>query len=268
MELTGVGATALGVALLRARESARPDRIVEDPYAGHFARHLGDPWTADPHFLALMADQVAVRTRFFDDMLLAATHAGIDQVVLLACGVDTRAFRLGWPAATTVLELDLAEVLAFRDGVLAQQGATARCRRVEIAADLRGDWPTTLQVAGHDPDRPTAWLAEGILYALPPAAADLLIDRVTAASTPGSVLALDHVEDSARLRTARGALAAELVDLWQGGPDQDLAHWLTARGWATQVHDVAEIAARYGRPTPPEAAPARAWLVAAELGGR
>jgi methyltransferase (TIGR00027 family) len=109
-QLSGVGATSIGVARLRATENERPDRLVSDPYAGHIlaaAATAGSPWATmapqgEVDFFALMADQVAVRTRFFDETLLRWTRAGCAQVVLLACGMDTRTYRLDWPASTQV----------------------------------------------------------------------------------------------------------------------------------------------------------------------
>ncbi|WP_433435452.1 SAM-dependent methyltransferase [Nonomuraea sp. CA-141351] len=276
--LTGIGATALGVALLRAQESDRPDRLFDDPYARHFLQAVdraSSPWTADPspataRFLQAMAEQVAVRTRFFDHALLNAAAQGCDQVVLVACGMDARAFRLPWPPGTTVFELDFADVLAFKDAVLARHDATPACHRVEVATDLRQDWPRALAASGFDPVRPAAWLAEGILYALPPDAADLLLNRITAASAPGSALVLDHGEDSGLLRAARADISAELVGLWRGGPTENLDTWLARHGWQPTVTDIAEAAAACGRPAPPAFDPARAdagrgWLAMAHL---
>lgn len=183
-QLSGVGATALGVARLRVMENARSNRLVADPYAGHIlaaAAAAGSQWVAvtpqaGPDFFALMADQVAVRTRFLDQTLLRLTRAGCAQVVLLACGMDTRAFRLDWPADTQVFEVDFKEVLTFRDAALASHGVGPRCNRIAVAADRRQDWTIALRSAGFDPTRATAWLAEGILYALPPDATDTLLD--------------------------------------------------------------------------------------------
>lgn len=277
-QLSGVGATALGVARLRALESARPDRLVADPYAGHIlaaAAAAGSPWataTARPtasNFFALMADQVAVRTRFLDDTLLGMSQTGCHQVVLLACGMDTRAFRLAWPAGTQVFEIDFDEVLTFRDTALARHGVVARCDRVAVPTDLRQDWPTALRCAGFDPARATAWLAEGILYALSSDAVDVLLQRITELSAPASAVALDHVEDSPPLRAARAAVSPELVTLWQGGP-ADLSGWLTKHGWQPTIYDLRRVAADYHRSVPAELAGAptdasRAWLATATL---
>ncbi len=272
-QFSGVGATALGVARLRATENARPDRLVADPYAGDIlaaAAAAGSPWAAvspqaGPDFFALMADQVAVRTRFLDQTLLDLTRTGCAQVVLLACGMDTRAFRLDWPAGTRVFEVDLREVLTFRDAALA--GRVPRCNRVGVPTDLRQDWPAALRSAGFDPTQATAWLAEGILYALAPDATDMLLDRITELSAPASTLALDHLEDSPYLRAARAAVSPDLVELWQGGP-ADLVSWLTDHGWQPTIYDLRVIAAGYHRRVPAEltgdvTAATRAWLATA-----
>ncbi|WP_220448834.1 SAM-dependent methyltransferase [Nonomuraea mesophila] len=276
--LAGIGATALGVAVLRAQESSRPDRLFDDPYARHFLQAVdpaSSPWSAGASpatagFLRLMAEQVAVRTRFLDRALLEAAGRGCDQVVLLASGMDARAFRLAWPPGTKVFELDFADVLAFKTAVLDGRGATAACHRVEVATDLRQDWPRALTESGFDPARPAAWLAEGILYALPPEAADLLLDRITGLSAPASMLALDHMEDSELLRSARADISAELVGLWRGGPTENLDAWLTRRGWQPAVTVIADAAAACERPVPPafdpaHAAAGRGWLATARL---
>jgi methyltransferase (TIGR00027 family) len=277
--LSGVAATSLGVAALRAIETTRDDRLFEDPYAQCFASAAAagralPPASAsgrDPDFYQLMAPQVALRTRFFDDALLAAAGFGA-QVVLLACGMDARAFRLRWPSHTWVFEVDLAETLAFKDAVLARQGAAASCKRVTVAVDLCEDWPAALTEAGWQQRLPTLWLAEGIWYALSADGADDLLRRITAHSAPGSVLAFDHMRDSERLRAARAALSPELVELWRGGPTESPGAWLLRHGWDPSVHDLQEVAADYHRSVPTELTGApdeasRAWLATATVQG-
>jgi methyltransferase (TIGR00027 family) len=271
---TGIGATALGVALLRARESSRTNRLFNDPYARAFVDRAdpdGSMWNskgAAADLFELMAEQVAVRTRFLDQALLDAVRGGITQVVLLACGMDSRGFRLPWPAGTIVYEADQPEVLAFKSTVLQEMHAQPRCQRVAVPVDLRTDWPIRLVEAGFDPQKRTAWLAEGILYALDPDGADVFLDRITAGSAAGSTLALDHNEDSELLRAARAAISPELVSMWRGGPSSDLGTWLHQRGWNAEIRDVAQVAAEYRRPAPPAFDPdndlaGRAWLATA-----
>jgi methyltransferase (TIGR00027 family) len=140
-----------------------------------------------------LADHLAVRSKFFDDVLSAAAGNGVRQLVILAAGLDTRAFRLDWARGTTVYEIDASMVLEFKDAVLAAHGAVPGCERRTVAADLREDWPAALIQAGFDPAMPTAWLAEGLFPYLPDEAIDALLGHVHALSVPGSLIALEHL---------------------------------------------------------------------------
>ncbi|MGH3378777.1 MAG: SAM-dependent methyltransferase [Actinoallomurus sp.] len=277
--LGGIAATGLVVAAARAAEQLRPDRLFEDPFAELFVRAadvagagggreslVGERARA---FLREMGDQPAVRTAFLDERLLRAAHAGCRQVVLLAAGMDTRAFRLNWPEGTRVFDVDFAEVLRLKLRVLDQAHATPRCDHRPVAADLRDDWGAALRARGFSAGRPTAWLAEGILYALPPAAADLLLDRITAQSAPGSLFAADHIERSPALDAATATMSADLVDHWQSGPAEPLESWLARYHWTPHVTDLAAATSHYGRPVPAvfdarRPGTSRGWLVTAD----
>src|SRR5262249_18300270 len=131
---TSVGSTALFVATARALEAQKPDPLAVDPYAEVFCRAVGgssadvldgkDPdaplKTAD--FGDPFVNFQAARTKYFDEYFLRAADAGVRQVVILAAGLDSRAYRLDWPAATTIFELDRPQVLDFKREVLAGHG--------------------------------------------------------------------------------------------------------------------------------------------------
>lgn len=267
--LGGVGKTALGVAAVRARESRRPDRLFDDPYAQAFLDAapgvLPDEQVSERDLAAWgpMASLGAVfhahgvlRTRFFDDYLLAATAAGCEQVVLLAAGLDTRAFRLAWPDGVRLFEVDLPDVLNFKQRVLADQAARPRCKRVIVPADLRDTWSLTLVAAGFQETAPTAWLAEGLLIYL---SADETAGMLTTAgelSAPDSQLAFEHggMTADSLLALARTMPAmAEYTALWQGGLGTDAPRWLADHGWRVHTHDRAALVISYGRPNPDEA---------------
>ena len=115
-----------------------------------------------------MKEQIAVRTRFFDDFFVQATESGIRQAVILASGLDTRAYRLPWGAGTVVYEIDpQPQVIAFKTRTLADLGAEPTAQRRTVAIDLRADWQAALVEAGFDIQEPTAWSAEGLLVYLP-----------------------------------------------------------------------------------------------------
>ncbi|MEU6430066.1 SAM-dependent methyltransferase [Microbispora sp. NPDC046973] len=264
--LKGVAKTALGMAMVRAHESLRGDRLFDDPYAQRFLDAAPGAFPEQPATAedlaalgpltslgAVFAFHGVLRTRFFDDFLLAATAAGCPQVVLLAAGLDTRAFRLPWPDGVRVFELDLPEVFAFKEAVLDGVDAVPACERKAVPADLRASWTGELVAAGFDRAVPTAWLAEGLLLYLTADEASRLLTEVGELSTPGSRLAFEHggIADPALLARARGMPAMdEYASLWRGGPGEDAPGWLSRHGWRPQIHDRAELAASCDRPIP------------------
>jgi methyltransferase (TIGR00027 family) len=188
---TSVGATATAVAASRAAASQGPDALLDDPWAEPLVRAVGidafvklvdgESLGEDDPLLnrRAMNEQMAVRTRFFDDFFATANDEGIRQAVILASGLDTRAYRLPWRAGTTVFEIDQPDVIDFKTRTLAGLGAGPTAQRRTVSIDLRDDWPTALQEAGFDSSLPTAWSAEGLLIYLPPHAQDRLFDDIT-----------------------------------------------------------------------------------------
>ncbi len=185
-----VTATAEWIAAARARESARPDRLFEDPWAGALAGESG--W-ARPRASEQVGGEnrfLPVRTRFFDDVVVDATSWAV-QVVLLGAGLDTRAHRPGLPAHVSVYELDLPDLLAHKESVLDAADAKASCRRQVVAADLQADWSGALLAAGFDRRLPTVWLAEGLVFYLDPASVERLLALAASLSTARALMALD-----------------------------------------------------------------------------
>jgi methyltransferase (TIGR00027 family) len=263
-----VGATATMVAASRAVASQGPDALLDDPLADPLVRAVGlDPFVRiidgeinfdDDPLLNRKArtEQIAVRTRFFDDFFTDATKDGVRQAVILASGLDTRAYRLPWPAGTVVYEIDQPQVIEFKTNTLAGLGAAPTAERRAIGIDLRDDWPAALREGGFDVTKPTAWSAEGLLPYLPPEAQDRLFDSVTALSAPGSRLATEHVPDpnafsDERLqrineRWQRFGLNLNAADLFYRGERNVVVDYLTTHGWAVTAHPARELYAQNG----------------------
>lgn len=252
--LPPVSRTAVGVAIVRADESRRPDKLFDDPYAQAFvdaAPGVLNPLETvrDQKVVAKIAFHIAIRTKFFDDYFARAVDGGCRQIVLVAAGLDTRAFRLSWPSDTRVFEVDFPEVFEFKEAVLAD--AVPACDRHVVATDLRTEWLTALRAAGHDPTAPTAWLAEGLLVYLTAAESEALLTAITSASAAGSRFAFEsgflEAVKADRAATEASSFSA-VTSLWAGGLDDNESQWLDDHGWTTRFHVQSELAASYGRP--------------------
>ncbi len=258
--LVGVSETALGAAEMRAEESLRRERLFNDPYAAAFVAAAPPlfpdlPSIDDDPTMAALKEEfvtgIAIRTRFYDDYLSAACDAGCRQVVLLAAGLDTRAFRLDLPADARLFEVDLPELFAFKEKVLAQQHATPKCSRTIVGIDLRDDWPARLTAAGFDPTATSAWTAEGLLPYLSNNDAARLLTNVGELSTTGSRLSFDYDEfaDNSTLSKLRATPGMqEVASMWEGGLSQNPEEWMQAHGWQVSTQQRTAFATSYGRP--------------------
>ena len=271
---SSVGATATMVAAARAAATKRPQPVVNDPFAEPLVRAVGiDVFTrvaageldfnGDDAAVGIprMTDTFAARARFYDDYFAQVTDGGVRQVVIVAAGLDSRAYRLSWPAGTTVYEIDQPEVIEFKTSTLAKIGATPTTDYRTVGIDLREDWPAALRTAGFDPAQPTAWLAEGVLIGwLPPEAEVALLDDVISLSATGSRLAADYgsvtgtTEESreqARQGTEgwrRHGLDLDIAALTYPGEHTDVAAYLHARGWDVIRFRLAELFTAAGLP--------------------
>jgi methyltransferase (TIGR00027 family) len=266
---SGVGATATLAATARAIATRTDPSLIDDPFAEPLVRAVGiDVLTRlatgdlapDDLVGPAAIDGAKVRGRFYDDFFLDATRAGVTQAVILASGLDSRAYRLPWPAGVVVYEIDQPPVLDFKTRTLAALGAEPTADRRVAAVDLRDDWPSALRTAGFDPARPTAWSAEGLLGYLPPEAQDRLLDTVTALSAPGSRVATESRPsrgDEDRTRQGLDRVSqrwrAHGFDLDHArlryfGPRNEAAPYLAGLGWTMATASGRELLAANNLP--------------------
>lgn len=260
--VSGVGVTALGVAGARAAENQRTDRLAHDPYAEPLVTAadsglplLGeDAYEAFGSFWDSAVGYMGVRTRFFDDFFERAANDGIRQAVILASGLDTRAFRLNWPDGFRVFEIDQPLVLQFKNRALQHVGATANSEHHPVPIDLREDWPTALTNAGFDTAQPTAWLAEGLLPYLPAEDEQVLLRTVHDFSAPASRIAIENFSGSEPTTTSNSPMN-EVAASWGIDFDElisdeqrpDVGSTLTERGWKLERQPAPELAHSFGR---------------------
>ncbi|CKN84466.1 Conserved protein of uncharacterised function%2C possible S-adenosylmethionine-dependent methyltransferase [Mycobacterium tuberculosis] len=274
---SSVGLTATMVAAARAVAGRAPGALVNDQFAEPLVRAVGVDFFVrmasgelDPDELAedeanglrRVADAMAIRTHYFDNFFLDATRAGIRQAVILASGLDSRAYRLRWPAGTIVFEVDQPQVIDFKTTTLAGLGAAPTTDRRTVAVDLRDDWPTALQKAGFDNAQRTAWIAEGLLGYLSAEAQDRLLDQITAQSVPGSQFATEVLRDINRLneeelrgrmrrlaeRFRRHGLDLDMSGLVYFGDRTDARTYLADHGWRTASASTTDLLAEHGLP--------------------
>jgi methyltransferase (TIGR00027 family) len=262
----GPGVTALGLAAARAVESNVPDRLIDDRFADAFIdaapielpmlRRWPEPGAdvSDQEALHLHGSRyIGVRTRFYDDHLLAAAGDVIRQAVILGAGLDTRAYRLEWSPRFHFYEVDQPGVLEFKRAALGGCSAEPRCERRTVGADLRGEWPAALQEAGFDSESRTAWVAEGLLAYHPAEAQQRLLERVHGLSPTASRLALDRIageldgDGGARLQRLSARSGIEMDRLMTAEARADIGDWLGSRSWTVEEVATDAVAARYGR---------------------
>lgn len=285
------GAGVIATVLAAARAAATSRGLINDPFAAPLVHEVGleacirvadgeldiSRLGKDGGFPRL-AEFSAARTTFFDAFFTDAARGGIRQAVILGSGLDTRAYRLWWPAETVVYEVDYPPVVDFKTATMRAWGASPSVNRRAVGIDLRDDWPTALRRVGFDAAAPTAWVIEGLLvWYVPSDAQHRLLDGVTELSASGSRLAADHAvppsrpqavhHDSLVERWRRRGLSLTGPGPFYSGEHADVVRHLADSGWMAIDSDIDELftAARLSRLTPGEldGAPAAIRYVAA-----
>lgn len=247
-----LGMTARWAAAVRAAESNREDRLFDDPWASALAGKEGEKWlTGRPAGSTLT---MVLRTRYFDDFLLRVSgQDGINQIILMAAGLDTRAFRLGWAKNTRLFELDQLDVLNYKKEILGSMDARANCDRRVIRVDLTESWNEALANSGFDSQKPSCWLLEGFLFYLPNESITQIINDVTDLAVPGSWMGFD-INNSDVMTSSWTKkwvdMQAQMGAPWIGTLDNPES-FLSARGWLATLTQAGQPDANYGRWTLP-----------------
>lgn len=265
---TSVGSTALFVAASRALEAQKPEPLAVDRYAAEFCRAVGGEWadvidgSGPEHALHTEFGEHFVnfqgaRTKYFDAYFHRVAEAGVRQIVLLAAGLDSRAYRLPWADGTVVYELDQPQVLQFKRETLERLGVTSTAERREIAVDLREDWPQALRENGFDPSQRSAWIAEGLLIYLPGSAQAQLFAGIDQLAAPGSFMAVEEAvpmdQEAFETKRTEGLAAGEensfftLVYNEQHAPAEE---WFSGHGWSAETTSLLDYLRSVGRPVP------------------
>jgi len=247
-----IGMTAHWAAAVRAAESSRGDQLFDDPWAAVLAGNEGKAWLAGRPAGSTIT--MTLRTRYFDDFLLRVSDEdGLKQIVLMAAGLDARAFRLSWAEGTRLFELDQGAVLDYKERILGSMSARSTCDRRAIRADLTKPWREALVANGFDLHEPSCWLLEGFLFYLPAEIITQIIDQVTVLAAPGSWMGFDINNSDVMTSSFTKAwvdMQSELGAPWLGTLD-DPESFLADRGWQATLTQAGQPDANYGRWTLP-----------------
>ena len=247
-----LGTTAYWTASVRAMESKRDDRLISDQWAEILAGDVGAEWIKQRTADAVLP--IVLRTRYFDDFLQRiAYQSGIRQVVLMAAGLDTRAFRLSWPESTRIFELDQPEVMQYKNQILSTDTAKPNCERHVIAVDLTGHWLDRLTDAGLDLRQPSAWLLEGFLFYLPEELITRLLAEIALSASGASWLGFDVINSfmlTSPYTRSWIEMQAKAGAPWIGTLDDPIG-FLNQYGWQGTMTQAGQMDANYGRWTLP-----------------
>jgi methyltransferase (TIGR00027 family)/uncharacterized protein (TIGR02246 family) len=264
--MSGVGNTARWIAASRAKESELALPLFSDPFARELAGETG--FELQRSMRTAMGAQgdgpdlyLSIRTKFLDDALHNTVRSrGLHQVVILAAGMDTRAFRIPWPSGVNVFEVDRDEIFDHKEIVLARAGASPSCDRRIVRADLTRPWAAALTAAGFERSKPAAFLVEGLLMYLEEADALALLAAIDGVAAPGSWIAADVVNPevmTSPYMTRYMTALREAGSPWRFGIE-DPESFFRQRGWSPTVVQPGDPDASYGRwpfPTAPRAMP-------------
>ncbi len=251
-EITHVSDTALMVAACRAHENELEDAFFRDPFAARLAGERGVAILQSLPHSNMMRIGVAIRTRFVDELLLdALAKYPITTVLSVGCGLDTRPWRLELPSNLRWIEVDFADVLDFKDRLLA--GEKLSCIRERLAIDLND---ATQRRAMYDAAGPSLALmiTEGLLLYLPAATTDALAAEACTCSginhwisdiTTSAFSAVlgggrDTLKEIRHVQASDALKGEQILELLEG-------HGWTTSAWRSYITDVEFVFARIRR---------------------
>jgi len=132
--IRNISDTANWAAVYRARETARPDALFRDPFARRLAGERGEQIFASMPARDRNEWAWVTRTFLFDQFITDQVVQGVDMVVNLAAGLDARPYRMSLPASLKWIEVDLQDILAYKEELL--RGERPVCALERIRLDL------------------------------------------------------------------------------------------------------------------------------------
>lgn len=130
--IRNISDTAAWVAVYRAMESERPDPVFRDPYARRLAGPRGQEIMEKVRVAKRHAWSYTARTYLIDTFVTQEIANGADMIVNLAAGLDTRPYRMQLPSSLQWIEVDLPELIAYKEDILRSERPVCRLERVRL----------------------------------------------------------------------------------------------------------------------------------------
>jgi len=243
----GISDTARWVAYFRARETERPDALFRDPYAERLAGAHGFQIAnslpdGNKHEWAWTA-----RTYLFDQFLSRAMLEGADLVVNLAAGLDARPYRMNLPSTLQWVEVDLPDIVSYKEEILGNE--KPRCRLERVALDL-SDVPGRRKLFAELDARGKKVIvaSEGLLiYFAAEEVASLAKDLATGQHFQNWIIDLASPGQLRLMQRTSGKQLSEVGAAFKFGPSEG-ANFFTPHGWEPKdVQGMLKTAAQFKR---------------------
>ena len=178
--IRNISDTARWVAVYRARENERPDGLFKDPFARRLAGDRGEEIANAVENLTPESWPLPIRTYLYDAYIMECLRDGVDVVVNLAAGLDARPYRMELPANLVWVEVDLPEILSYKESILANERPRCALRRVRLDLADRGARQQLFKELGVQAKNALV-ITEGLLIYLPREQVEALADDLAAA---------------------------------------------------------------------------------------
>lgn len=245
--IENISDTARWVAVFRARESARPDALFRDPFARRLAGSRGEAIANNMQYLNRHSWSMVTRTHLIDELVRKQVEQGVDMVVNLAAGLDTRPYRMNLPESLKWVDVDLPEILTYKEVMLA--GEKPRCHVERVRLDLAdGAGRRQLFQRLSREAAKVLVICEGLLVYLAPEEAEGLAADLAAA--PGFQSWIIDLASPALLRMLQKKMGKDLARgnaVMKFAPEKGAEHF-AEQGWKpVQVQSTLHSAARLKR---------------------
>lgn len=244
-----VSDTSFWIAHHRAQETERADALFRDPFAARLAGERGPKIAGAMPNSRIIGWMVVIRTRIIDDFILSAVGEGVDTVLNLGAGLDTRPYRMNLPASLHWVEADYSHIVDYKESQLAKENTRCRVERVKIDLADRAERKKLFSRINSQANKILV-LTEGVVPYLSIEEAALLGDDLRALD-PARYWLVDYFSPEAIKYRQRKKMGRRMQNAPFKFAPEDWFGFFRQHGWQPkQIRYLAEEGDRLSRPIP------------------